>query len=217
MCLLAICIFLEKCLVLCPFFFIGLLLSCKSSLCILDIKPVSHTWFADIFSCSVGCLFILLTVSFERQSCTTEVQFIFFFFSGACASDVMAKNPLLSPMSERFIPRFSFKSFMVFSLILIVDPFWVEFCIWCEVSFQFHSFSCGDPAVPEPFVEETVLSPLNGLWHLCQKSVGHWHIGLFLASQFDSIGLYVYPYATTTMFWLSQHCIKFWYWEAWAF
>ena len=37
---------------------------CVSSLCILDINPLSDKWFANIFSQSVGCLFILLMVSF---------------------------------------------------------------------------------------------------------------------------------------------------------
>ena len=32
-----------------------------NSLCILDINPLSDIWFADIFSHSIGCLFILLT------------------------------------------------------------------------------------------------------------------------------------------------------------
>ena len=49
--------------ILCPFFnWIGgggLLLSCMSSLQILDISPLSDKWFANIFSHSVGCLFIL--------------------------------------------------------------------------------------------------------------------------------------------------------------
>lgn len=35
------------------------LLSCMSSLYILDVNPVSDIWFADMFSHSVDCLFIL--------------------------------------------------------------------------------------------------------------------------------------------------------------
>ena len=72
MCLLAICISsLEKC----PFrllvhFFIKLLvfllwlLSSMSCLHILEIKPLSAASFANIFSDSIGCLFLFLMVSF---------------------------------------------------------------------------------------------------------------------------------------------------------
>ena len=41
-----------------------MLLSCRSSLDILDINPLSDRWFANTFSYSIGCLFSVLTVSF---------------------------------------------------------------------------------------------------------------------------------------------------------
>ena len=44
-----------------------LLLSCMSFLYILDINPLSDISFANIFSHLVGCLFILLMVSFAVQ------------------------------------------------------------------------------------------------------------------------------------------------------
>ena len=53
---------------------------------ILDIRSFSDVWFADVFSHSVGFLFILLTVSFDTQKFSiwikSNLSFFFFFFTG---------------------------------------------------------------------------------------------------------------------------------------
>ena len=64
--------------------FAFLMLSCMSCLYILEINPLSVASFANIFSYSEGCLFILFMVSFAVQKLLSFIRshlFIFFIFS----------------------------------------------------------------------------------------------------------------------------------------
>ena len=82
--LLAICVLsLEKCLLRSsapPFFLdwvvccccFGLFFSCMSCLYILAINPLLVTFFASIFSQSIGHLSILFMVSFAVQNLTSD-------------------------------------------------------------------------------------------------------------------------------------------------
>ena len=57
-----------------------LLLSCISSLYILEIKPLLVTEFANIFSHSVGCLLVLFMVSFVVQKLVSLIRSHLFVF-----------------------------------------------------------------------------------------------------------------------------------------
>ena len=69
--------------VFCPFFdwvVCFLILSCMSSLYILEVNPLSVASFANIFSHSEGCVFVLFIVSFAVQKFFSLIRSHLFIF-----------------------------------------------------------------------------------------------------------------------------------------
>ena len=96
---------------------IFLLLSYMNGLYISEINPLSVDSFANIFSHSEGCLFVLFMVSSALQKLWSFIRshlFIFVFISITlrCGS----KNILLWFMSKSVLPMFSSKSSIVSGL-----------------------------------------------------------------------------------------------------
>ena len=96
--------------------FVFLILSCICSLYILGINPLSDISFTDIFSDSVGCLFILFMIPFAMQKLLILISshlFILFPLLGRHIPKI-----LLSLLSKSILPMFSSRYFMVSSLTL---------------------------------------------------------------------------------------------------
>ena len=104
-----------------PIFRLGCLFlycCCMSCLYILEIKPLLVTSFAIIFSISVGCLFVLLMVSFAVQKLVSLIRshlFIFVFISITLGD--WPKKKFVWFMSENVLPMISYRSFVVSCLM----------------------------------------------------------------------------------------------------
>ena len=88
-----------------------------SCLYILEIKPFSVASFANIFSQSVGRLFILFMVSFAVQKLLSLIRshlFVFVFISITLGDG--SKTILLLFISKSVLPMFSSRSFIVSGL-----------------------------------------------------------------------------------------------------
>ena len=113
----------------CSFVCLLFILSCISCLYIWEINLLSVASFANIFSHSEGCLFILFMVSFAVQKLLSLVRpyllifaFIFMILGGE------SKKILLWFMSKSSLPIFSSKSFIVSDLTF--NSVWVYFWEW---------------------------------------------------------------------------------------
>ena len=89
-----------------------------SSLYILEIKPLSEVSLANMFSHTVGSLFILMLFSLAMQMLFILMRSHLFFLSFmSLALGGVSVRMLLRGMSEIFLPMFSSRAFMVVRLI----------------------------------------------------------------------------------------------------
>ena len=98
-----------------------------SCLCILELKPLSVTSFANIFSQSAGCLFVYgFLCCAKALSLTRSHLFIFAFISIAWETDLRKH---WYDLCQRM---FCLCSLIGVLWCLVFKPFWVYFCVWCE-------------------------------------------------------------------------------------
>ena len=89
-----------------------------SSLYILEIRPLSEVSLANMFSHTIGSLFILMLFSSAMKKLFILMRSHLFNLSFmSLALGDMSMRMLLHGMSEIFLPMFSFRIFMVLQLI----------------------------------------------------------------------------------------------------
>ena len=79
-------------------------------------------------------------------------------------------------MSENIL--FFSRSLVVYCVVLL-KPFWVYFCVWCERVFQLNSLTCGCSGLQAPLFERLIFS-------LCSY---------FLSQRLITVGVWVYYWA----------------------
>ena len=93
-------------------------MSCINSLYILDMNPLSDVKFANVFSCLVVCLLILLMASFSGKTFWfNTVPFVYFAFV-AFVFGVRLKKYIAKVDIKELAHKFSSRSFMVSSFTL---------------------------------------------------------------------------------------------------
>lgn len=158
--------------ILCPFsnWFVFWLLSCRNSLYIMNITP-DQTWFSNIFSQFIGCLFILLMVVFVPQKFFhLRVVYLFVFAFITFAFSVKSKRLSSKLMSESWLPVFllevSVSGLTIMSFIhkkltlFFFSHNELTFVDWYKIVLWFHSFTCVCPQFSQHCLLETVLSLL---------------------------------------------------------
>ena len=132
LCLFAICVFFGEMSIqiFCSFFKIW-------TFFIVELQVFSsyrETWFTNIFSRSLNCIFTFLIVTFEALLflILMKTNFLFLLLS-PCACNVTPKKSLPNLRSQRCVLCF----------LLRVLEWSILSCVWCEIGSKYIVFACG--------------------------------------------------------------------------
>ena len=120
------------------------------------------------FSHPIDCLFTLL-ISSVVQKFFSLLQFCLLFFILLLVLQMLYPKKSLPRLVSRRVLFLCFLlrvSWIQVLLLNVFNPFSVHFCKWYKLWVWFHSFTSECPVIPEPFIEDTVFSPLSTLGSL---------------------------------------------------
>ena len=125
-----------------------------SSLYILDISPLLHVGLVNIFSQTVGCHFVLLTVSLALEKlCNFMRSHLSILDLRACKPLVFCSGTFpLHPRIGDCFPHFSSVSFSVSGFIWRT-LFYLDLSFVQGYKNRLNSSTCWPPVEPAPFVE----------------------------------------------------------------
>ena len=164
-------------------------------------------WLANLFFHSIGeflcllfhCLFTLFKFLFVQGLFNLMLSHMLIFLFVPCTFGIISKKVI----AETNVRKVFSCLFLEVSDLTLKSLINFEFVfMWWKIRVQFHSFSCGYPVSPTPFIGETVISIIVYSWHPCQRSIDYTCLSLFMCSLFCNVGLYVCFYASTILFWL---------------
>ena len=113
-------------------------------------------WFFEIVSHCIGCLCILLMVSFVVQKFFSLMKshlFVYFCFCFLCFCCHIQKKIITRTNVKKLTAYVFFQEFYGFrSYVQVFNQFSVHFYVWCKIVVQFHYFACGCLVFPTPFI-----------------------------------------------------------------
>lgn len=125
-------------------------ISCVSSLHVLDINPVGDTWFANIFSLSVGWLLFHSDGCFFCYTETLKFDIVPDVNFSFCFWCYIKKTHCQGRCQGAFFPCVFFQEFYSFrAYIKVLNPFQVNFSEWYKIEVQFYTFVCEYLLFPE--------------------------------------------------------------------
>ena len=157
----------------------------------LDINPLSFISFANIFSHLVGCLFLLLMVSFVVQKLLSLIRshlFTFAFISITLGDG--SPKILLQFMSKSVLPVFLSEFYGIWSYIQIFNPFEFIFVYGFRECPNFILLHVAVQFSEHHLFEETVFCILYSCL-LCGRLIEHEYLDFFIGSLSCSIDLCV--------------------------
>ena len=121
-------------------------------------KPLLVSPFANIFSQSVGCLFVLFMVSFSLKKLINLIRSHLFTFG--YTSTALGDSDLRQHWYSLCQKMFCLCSLLGVFISYVLSPFWVHVCVWSEDVFWLLWFTCVSSAFPMSLPKEIVFSPL---------------------------------------------------------